>query len=34
MKLKFNLKNLTVQVVCAIVVGILFGHFFPEFGEK
>ncbi|SFF40393.1 aerobic C4-dicarboxylate transport protein [Paenibacillus algorifonticola] len=34
MKLKFNLKNLTVQVVCAIVIGILFGHFFPEFGEK
>lgn len=27
-------KNLTVQVVCAIIIGILFGHYFPELGEK
>ncbi|MGW8957470.1 dicarboxylate/amino acid:cation symporter [Paenibacillus sp. NPDC055715] len=34
MKLRINFKNLTVQVVIAIVLGILLGHFFPATGEK
>ncbi|MEC0180108.1 dicarboxylate/amino acid:cation symporter [Paenibacillus peoriae] len=34
MKLRINFKNLTVQVVIAIVLGILLGHFFPTTGEK
>ncbi|WP_199615339.1 dicarboxylate/amino acid:cation symporter [Paenibacillus alkalitolerans] len=32
--MKINFKNLTVQVVIAIIVGILLGHFFPATGEK
>ncbi|GAA4721838.1 dicarboxylate/amino acid:cation symporter [Brevibacillus fulvus] len=27
-------KNLTVQVIIAIIAGILVGHFYPEFGTK
>jgi aerobic C4-dicarboxylate transport protein len=34
MKLRINFKNLTVQVVIAIILGILLGHFFPTTGEK
>ena len=34
MRFKLNLRNLTVQVVLAIILGILFGHFFPEYGEQ
>ncbi len=34
MKFRINLKNLTVQVVIAIILGILLGHFFPATGEK
>lgn len=34
MKIKLNLKNLTVQVVIAIILGILTGHFFPAFGSQ
>lgn len=34
MKFRINLKNLTVQVVLAIILGILLGHFFPATGEK
>lgn len=32
--MKLNFKNLTVQVVIAIILGILLGHFFPATGEK
>ncbi|TVX93403.1 dicarboxylate/amino acid:cation symporter [Paenibacillus agilis] len=32
--MRINFKNLTVQVVIAIILGILVGHFFPAFGEK
>ncbi|MBP1157308.1 MULTISPECIES: dicarboxylate/amino acid:cation symporter [unclassified Paenibacillus] len=34
MKFRINPRNLTVQVVIAIILGILLGHFFPETGEK
>ncbi|SDI94401.1 dicarboxylate/amino acid:cation symporter [Paenibacillus naphthalenovorans] len=34
MKFRINLRNLTVQVVIAIILGILLGHFFPATGEK
>ncbi|KRE46418.1 dicarboxylate/amino acid:cation symporter [Paenibacillus sp. Soil522] len=34
MRFKLNLRNLTVQVVIAIILGILFGHFFPANGEQ
>lgn len=34
MKFRINLRNLTVQVVMAIILGILLGHFFPATGEK
>ncbi|HUC91916.1 MAG TPA: dicarboxylate/amino acid:cation symporter [Paenibacillus sp.] len=34
MKLRINFRNLTVQVIIAIVLGILLGHFFPATGEK
>lgn len=32
--MRINFKNLTVQVVIAIILGILVGHFFPKFGEE
>ncbi|WP_139492101.1 dicarboxylate/amino acid:cation symporter [Brevibacillus dissolubilis] len=32
--MKLNFKNLTVQVVIAIIIGILVGHFFPKFGTE
>lgn len=32
--MRINFKNLTVQVVIAILVGILVGHFFPAFGKE
>lgn len=32
--MRINFKNLTVQVLIAIVVGILVGHFFPAFGTQ
>lgn len=32
--MKINFRNLTVQVIIGIFVGILIGFFFPEFGEK
>ncbi len=32
--MRINFKNLTVQVLIAIVVGILVGHFFPAFGKE
>lgn len=31
---KINFKNLTVQVIIAIILGILLGHFFPKTGEQ
>ncbi|EXX90384.1 glutamate:protein symporter [Paenibacillus darwinianus] len=34
MKFRINFRNLTVQVIIAIVLGILLGHFFPATGEK
>lgn len=34
MRFKLNFRNLTVQVVIAIILGILFGHFFPANGEQ
>ncbi|WP_314001869.1 dicarboxylate/amino acid:cation symporter [uncultured Paenibacillus sp.] len=34
MKLRINFRNLTVQVIIAILLGILLGHFFPATGEK
>lgn len=34
MRFKLNLRNLTVQVVLAIILGVLFGHFFPVYGEQ
>jgi len=34
MKLKFNFKNLTVQVIIGIILGIAIGFLFPEFGAK
>jgi aerobic C4-dicarboxylate transport protein len=34
MRFRLNFKNLTVQVVIAIILGILFGHFFPANGEQ
>ncbi|SDT04383.1 aerobic C4-dicarboxylate transport protein [Paenibacillaceae bacterium GAS479] len=32
--MKINLKNLTVQVLIAIVIGIAIGYFFPAFGAS
>jgi aerobic C4-dicarboxylate transport protein len=32
--MKINFRNLTVRVILGIIVGILIGFFFPEFGEK
>ncbi|ARU59822.1 glutamate/aspartate:proton symporter GltP [Tumebacillus avium] len=32
--MKINFKNLTVQVLTAIVIGVLVGHFFPSFGTE
>ncbi|WP_134684291.1 dicarboxylate/amino acid:cation symporter [Brevibacillus migulae] len=32
--MRINFKNLTVQVVIAILLGILVGHFFPAFGKE
>lgn len=32
--MRINFKNLTVQVLCAILLGILVGHFFPSFGKE
>ncbi|MBK3495261.1 dicarboxylate/amino acid:cation symporter [Viridibacillus sp. YIM B01967] len=32
--MKINLKNLTVQVIIAIILGIVVGAIFPEFGAK
>jgi len=32
--MRINFKNLTVQVLIAIVLGIIVGAFFPEFGAK
>ncbi|TVY05488.1 dicarboxylate/amino acid:cation symporter [Paenibacillus cremeus] len=32
--MRINLKNLTVQVLIAIVIGILIGQFFPAFGVQ
>lgn len=32
--MKINFKNLTVRVILGIIVGILIGFFFPDFGEK
>ncbi|WP_342742229.1 cation:dicarboxylate symporter family transporter, partial [Wohlfahrtiimonas larvae] len=28
------LRSLYVQVIIAIIVGVLLGHFYPELGEK
>lgn len=30
--MRINFRNLTVQVICGIIVGILVGNFFPKFG--
>lgn len=32
--MRFNLKNLTVQVLLAIIIGIFIGQFFPDFGVQ
>ncbi|MGE5704298.1 MAG: dicarboxylate/amino acid:cation symporter [Clostridia bacterium] len=32
--MRINFKNMTVQVVIAIILGILVGHFFPKFGAE
>ncbi|MEV3273016.1 dicarboxylate/amino acid:cation symporter [Paenibacillus larvae] len=32
--MKINFRNLTVQVIIGILLGILLGHFFPDFGIK
>ncbi len=32
--MRINFRNLTVQVVIAIILGILVGHFFPKFGAE
>jgi aerobic C4-dicarboxylate transport protein len=32
--MRINFKNLTVQVIIAIILGILVGHFFPKFGAE
>ncbi|MGC5326481.1 dicarboxylate/amino acid:cation symporter [Brevibacillus sp. SYSU BS000544] len=32
--MKLNFRNLTVQVIFGIIVGILVGHFFPKFGAE
>jgi aerobic C4-dicarboxylate transport protein len=32
--MRVNFRNLTVQVVIAIIIGILVGHFFPKFGAE
>jgi aerobic C4-dicarboxylate transport protein len=32
--MRINFKNLTVQVIIAIILGILVGHFYPKFGEQ
>ena len=33
-KMRLNFRNLTVQVICAIILGILVGQFFPDFGSQ
>jgi aerobic C4-dicarboxylate transport protein len=32
--MRINFRNLTVQVVIAIILGVLVGHFFPKFGAE
>ncbi|AMA74621.1 MULTISPECIES: dicarboxylate/amino acid:cation symporter [Aneurinibacillus] len=32
--MRLNFRNLTVQVICAIILGILVGQFFPDFGSQ
>jgi aerobic C4-dicarboxylate transport protein len=33
-RMRINFKNLTVQVVIAIILGIIVGHFAPKFGAE